>query len=304
MYSYYQYLPYPTYIWPNLDMPFGNPELGPEQMISYEIGLQGEVRKNLSVTVNAFYKDISDLIGTRLVVYEAFKYTQYFNVEYANVRGSEAIVEFANSLFTGKVSYTLSWARGTSSYAREVHDLYLQDTTYVPPSEDYYLDFDQRHRIFIQGAVKLPLQTRLYVFGYLGHGFPYTPPGPEGKITERNVLRSSFRRQIDCIISKPIRMGSVVCAVNLEIINLLDARYEARPYYPYLDAITPWECDDYISIRQPYYHPAADMNHDGLITPYEEFQAQVALEDATNEYMWAESYTSPRRARIGINLTF
>jgi outer membrane receptor protein involved in Fe transport len=304
MYSYYQYLPYPSYIqWVLRDVPIGNPELGPEQTISYEIGLQGDVRENMSITVNAFYKDISDLVGTRLIVYEALKYTQYFNVEYANVRGTEAIAEFANSFFTGKVSYTLSWARGSSSHALEFHNIYWRDTTYVPPSEDYYLDFDQRHRIFVQGAMRLPLQARLYVFGYLGHGFPYTPPGPEGKITERNVLRLSFRRQIDCIISKPIHVGNFICTINLEVINLLDARYQVRWYSPYLDAIMPWECDA-ISIRQPYYHPAADFNHDGLITPYEEFQAQKALEEATNEFAWAECYTSPRRARVGINVSF
>jgi outer membrane receptor for ferrienterochelin and colicin len=35
----------------------GNPGLKPEQTISYEVGLQGAIRKNINVSVNSFFKD-------------------------------------------------------------------------------------------------------------------------------------------------------------------------------------------------------------------------------------------------------
>jgi len=273
--------------------------------MSYEIGMQGEICKNLNGTINTFYKDITNLVGTRFVSALPINYFTYFNVEYANAKGIEAIFDFKDELFSGKVSYTLSWARGTSSYADEVYYRYYSenpDTTIIPPQQEYYLDFDQRHRIFIQGVVNIPLQTKLYLFSFIGNGFPYTPPGPEGKYRERNISRLPFQRQIDCVVSKLFKVGKLSANINLEIVNLLDTRYEIAYHGTLvpLEAVHPWDFNDFMSIREPYYHPAADLNHDGLITPYEEYTAYRESVKATDD--WVNAYSSPRRARIGINI--
>ena len=301
MYGNYNLLPLPSYLYKYYPI-IGNPELGLEKTMSYEIGLQGEIRKNLSTTINTFYKDVSDLIGTRYVLALPHSYFQYFNVEYANIKGIETILEFVNPVFTGKISYTLSWARGTSSYAFE-----YADTTITQPAEEYDLDFDQRHRIFIQGIINLPLQTNLYLFGYFGNGFPYTPPGPEGKYEERNIYGLPFQKQVDCVISKSFRIGDISLNANFEIINLLDERYEITPHFPVIPLSIIHKEDfehdpPYIDIHNAYYHPAADMNHNGIITPEEEYLSFRGLIEATDD--WVNAYTSPRRARLGISLSF
>jgi outer membrane receptor protein involved in Fe transport len=308
MYEYYNLLPLPSYIGVSNWLPLiGNPDLGPEKTTSYEIGLQGEIKKNLIATINTFYKEIFDLVGTRYIPPHivTYDFVSYLNVEYANVKGIEAILEFTTSVFTGKLSYTISWARGTSSYAEEVYYRYYHenpDTSIVPPATEYYLDFDQRHRIFVQGIVQLPLQTQLYLFGYFGNGFPYTPPGPEGKYEERNINLHPNQRQIDCVISKSLTVGTVSLTVDLEIIDLLDARYEVAQHYPLLGTINPDDFNSYISLTSSYYSPAADINHDGLITPYEEYKAYYLLNEASDD--WVNAFTSPRRARIGISVCF
>ncbi len=205
MYRYYGLLPLPSYLIGYVPI-IGNPELSPEKTVSYELGLQGEISKNLSTTVNMFYKDVTDLIGTRQVRLLPLhhEFFQYVNIEYANIKGMETILEFNHGFFTGKLSYTLSWAKGTSSYAAE-----FGDTIVERPASDYYLDFDQRHRIFMQGTFRLPYASQLYVFAYFGDGFPYTPPDPEGKYEERNYVRLPFQRQIDCVISKTFRLGQM-----------------------------------------------------------------------------------------------
>lgn len=150
MYSYYNVLLQYPHLSPP---PVGNPELEPEKTTSYEIGIQGEIRRNLFATFNTFYKDVSDLIGTRYVPAVPKTYIRYINVEHANIKGIETILEFTNSRLAGKISYTLSWAQGTSSYAEEVYYRYYYeefDTTFTPQAIEYNLDFDQRHRIFIQ----------------------------------------------------------------------------------------------------------------------------------------------------------
>ena len=307
MYSYYSLVPFPPYI--NFVPLIGNPLLEPEITMSYELGLQGRVTENMSLTVNAFYKDVSNLIGSVFIeLYADQHYAQYGNIEYANVKGIETIFEFVDDIFAGKISYTLSWARGTSSYASEVWFQYYYYADYdpemlfTPASQDYYLDFDQRHRIFLQGVVNLPAQFQFFLLGYLGSGFPYTPPGEIGKTEDRNTLRLTFQRQIDCVLSKTFTVAGLKLDAQFEVINLLDARYEITTHYPIirLEAIKPWDFEDFISIRNPYYHPAADENHDGLITPDEDYRAYRDCVAATDD--WVNANSAPRRGRLGISL--
>jgi hypothetical protein len=172
------------------------------------------------------------------------------------------------------------------------------------PVEMYYLDFDQRHRIFVQGVFILPVDARLYLFGYLGDGFPYTPPGPEGKYEERNIMNLPTQKQIDCVLSKSFRFGGAALNISLEILNVLDERYEIAYHTTMLrlDAIKPWHFNDYLDFTNNYYHPAADLNHDGLIIPYEAYIAFRDLIQATDD--WVSAYTSPRRARLSIGISF
>ncbi|KPJ73942.1 hypothetical protein AMJ52_02535 [candidate division TA06 bacterium DG_78] len=295
MYGYYGLLPFPEYI---TDVPIiGNPTLVPEKTKSYEIGILGELSHNLAATINAYYKDVSDLVGTRLIVATPHDYYSYFNVEYANIKGIETVLEFHNAIFTGKFSYTLSYARGTSSYAEE-----YTDTNFIPPATDYYLDFDQRHRIFLQGIINTPWQTKLHLFAYFGNGFPYTPPGPEGEYEGRNIEQLPFQRQIDCVLSRSFKIGRISLEATIEILNLLDARYEISPLLPFDSDVHMWEFSDYISITDEYYHPAADLNHDGLITPYEYF---VVYKEINRESIdWVNCYTAPRRLRIGVTIHY
>jgi outer membrane cobalamin receptor len=310
MYGYYSLLPFPSYLYKYIPL-VGNPRLGPEQTISYEIGLQGEMRQGLNSTFNAFYKDISNLVGTRYIAALPRGYVVYQNVEFGNVKGLESILEFANHVFKGKISYTLSWAKGTSSYASEVYQRYYKnldtlslDTTFVPPAVEYNLDFDQRNRIFVQGTLLLPMEFSITVFGYIGNGFPYTPPGEEGKTEERNTLRMTFRRDLDCVITKAVRIGHTSFSANFEIINLLDTRYQIAQHYPAYDpdAIKPWDFNNYYSCQDPWYHPAADLNHDGFVTPYEDYTAFRMLNLATDD--WVTGNSAPRRARISIAFNF
>lgn len=308
MYSFYNLLPLPPYLeeyYKEFVAPVGNPDLNPEKTSSFEIGLQGEVQEKVNMTVNTFYKDVTDLIGTRFVPALPVSYIQYFNVEFANIKGIEAILDFETTVFTGKVSYTLSWARGSSSYAEEVYRQYAYgelDTAATPPLQEYNLDFDQRHRVFVQGGFNLPFDSRLFVFGYFGQGFPYTPPSPEGKTEERNVLRLDFQREIDCVFTKSLNIGNLALNAYIEVINLLDVRYALGYHYPLIpyEDIIPWEFDTY-SFQSSYYSPAADLNHDGLITPTEQVVGYRELARQTDD--WVNVNSAPRRARIGFEVT-
>ncbi len=315
MYNFYRLQPWPSYLqylfgggFMSGETHIGNPKLGPEQTMCYEVGMQGEIKKGMNVTMNLFYKDISDLIGARMARAEDYYlYVTYFNVEYANVRGLETILEYSGSTIEGKISYSLSWALGTSSYANDVFQQYWEtnpDTNYVPPQQEYNLDFDQRHRLFIQGTVRLPYRFNTDVFCFLGSGYPFTPPGTEGKTGERNMSRYTIRRQIDCMLSRTFRFNKISLTASAEILNILDARYQIGPVITVvpLETIKPGNFSGYVTITQGYYHPAADFNHDGLITPVEYYWATRDL--ISENSTWVEAYSSPRRARLGITVNF
>ncbi len=227
------------------------------------------------------------------------------NSEHADINGVEVVFDLTGNVIRSKISYSLSWAKGTSSYADEVYWRYYYenpDTTVVPPAEEFYLNFDQRHRIFIQCDAKLPYDTRFYVLGYFGNGFPYTPPGPEGKYDERNVFFFSFQKQIDCYLSKRIYLGRTSVKVFAEVLNLFNWENQIsniRTIIP-LYWIKPENFRSSITILSPYYHPAADFNHDGLITAYEEYHAYLDYANATDES--ASNYKPLRRIRVGISI--
>jgi outer membrane receptor protein involved in Fe transport len=310
MYRYYNLLPFPgymQYLFGFLGGVIGNPDLGPEKTMSYEIGLQGEIRKNVSATLNVFYKDVTNLIGTHWDVIGTSYYISYFNTEYANIKGMEAILELSNNFLTGKISYTLSWTRGTSSYANTIYRMYYlstHDTVGAPPAQEYYLDFDQRHRIFVQGTCNFPSHTQLHLFGYLGNGFPYTPPGAEGKYEERNIALFPFRKQIDCVISRSFFIGKISLHANLEIVNLLNERTQIADHAPLVDleVINPANLQGGMSITNGYYHPAMDLNHDGYVAAHEHYTSYIEFMKATDD--WPSAYTAPRRTRIGISINF
>jgi hypothetical protein len=143
------------------------------------------------------------------------------------------------------------------------------------------------------------------VFAYLGVGFPYTPPGSEGHTEERNILRQEFQKQCDCVLSKSFEIGKISLSANMEIINIFNVIYKLREHYP----LIPVESVDILDFRdtlsladRKYYAPPEDKNHDGLLTREEQveaFQAFAAdMEDSVN------AYTSPRRVRVGVSLTF
>ncbi|MEO0185046.1 MAG: TonB-dependent receptor [candidate division WOR-3 bacterium] len=307
VYRYYNLLPFPSYLdylFGHIQGILGNPRLKPEKTTSYEVGLQGIINKNLIANFNAFSKSATDLVGVRKAIVGVTTHNRYFNIEYADIKGIECILDWATSVVNSKISYSLSWAKGTSSYADDIYWRYYYenpDTNIIPPAGEFYLDFDQRHRIFIQCNMRLPFYSSLYILSYFGNGFPYTPSGPEGKYQERNIMQFPFQKQIDCYLSKIFIIGKTSGNIYAEVINIFNWQHQIS----LLGMVVPlfWirESDfNYtIPISSPYYHPAADFNHDGMISPHENYRAYVDLVKATDES--PRNFTPPRRIRVGIS---
>jgi len=115
----------------------GNPNLDPQETTIYEMGMQYSLSNGMKVDVSGYYKDIANLISAKAVTNRAFvdstgnydgtawtaddpfQATHYIyktSEHFGNVRGIEVSVsKSAAEGLSGRVSYTYSIARGTSS---------------------------------------------------------------------------------------------------------------------------------------------------------------------------------------------
>jgi outer membrane receptor protein involved in Fe transport len=305
----------------------GNPDLEPERTHAYEIGFQGEVTKDLLLTTNLWRKDVYGLVGTRLVSALPQSYVTYVNVDYAKLTGVDFIVEARKDWFDAKLSYTLSYARGTSSYANEAFYEFIGQGETVPAVE-YTLDFDQRNRFFLQADATVPEHATgtswldavldslgCHLLGYVGNGFPYSPPGGKGDPATWNTYSGPWRSNIDAILTKPIRLGRVKIDLVAEVLNLLNIRDVLYVYpttgSPISDGMRFYYYD-FEFARVPawfgdsYYNPVLDANHDGYLSAdeaqYVGYNHVVAFHKAKID--WINNYGPPRRARVGFTVGF
>ena len=313
----------------------GNPDLQPQQTVAYELGLENELSRIFSIDFTAYYKDIYDLIGTDYQPAVPMGYFPYLNQDYGNVRGLE--VTFAKAManyWSTRVSYTLSMARGTESYAnewyRERYDYGIDPVTgleMLPPKRDAYLDFDERHTVRADLTFEFPRDfsavilrdfslTALFSFG---SGLPYSVRQMASGIDfdngdiigDRFSARMPPRYQIDGRISKAVRLGPLALTINCDITNLLNTQNIVWVY----GATGKPDDDGYASTYSPLnypatgtgitggtYNPVRDLDHDGIITPFEEYVAnKTAYRDFVNN---PNNYGTPRSIQFGISLEF
>ena len=117
-------------------------------------------------------------------------------------------------------------------------------------------------------------------------------------------MRLPTQIQIDCVLSKTLKIGDLSVDVSLEVVNLLDQRHEIAYHMPLIamESIRKEKFIHWYSIRSSYYHPAADLNHDGLVSPSEEYLATREFAIASDD--WVNAYSAPRRARLGVAINF
>ena len=290
----------------------GNADMGAEKTIAYEIGFDAQLSDIFQFDLTAFYKDVFDLSGVRVVQALPQPYTMYTNVEYARIQGFEAtMTKLLEDYWSVRLGYTFQVARGTASTAI---DQYQRSE---PRQVDYFLDQDQRHGL--SGDVTLafpgdfgfaPLRDvdASTVLAY-GSGTPYTPTDQRGnRIGEENSGRLPGGFTLDSRLAKDLRLGGLALSLNCDISNVLNTTVinmvhatTGQPDYTGR-IITPYEFTPGIAFGDFYYHPGRDYDHDGYLTQMEMYDSYVrAYNDANDPPTY---YGPPRRIRFGISLSF
>ena len=215
----------------------GNPDLDAQRTISYESGLRHRFTDIASMAVSGFYKDITGLVRTSSHFDDNLgSYFQYSNDEsHGSVRGVEiTFLRLPGDYLSGSINYTYSVAMGRYSSATSQYEYSAQGDT-IPPGEDNYLDWDQRHASSAHLNYAVPRGSGPQVNGFYplegmelaidwayGSGFPYSPPSGTSVIPRVNTERYPWTMQTDAKLSRRFWVSSLEFRASITVYNLFN----------------------------------------------------------------------------------
>lgn len=220
-----------------LNRAFGFADLEPQQTVSYEIGLQQAFSDVIGLDVTAYYKDIRNLLGTRLETiapgfdepFPLSRYGRFINRDYGQVKG--LIVAFEKRMAQGfalNVDYTFQVARGNASDPRSV---LLDEQAGVEPEKQLVpLDWDRRHQLNTSLTVGAYGDWVVTLVGRLGTGLPYTPSQADERIGLENSARRPGTATFDLYASKRVTVAGLGVSLYTRVFNVFDARNEVSVY--------------------------------------------------------------------------
>jgi outer membrane receptor protein involved in Fe transport len=217
----------------------GNRDLDAQRTTAYEFGLRQELNPRTGLSITAFNKDITGLLGTDQVretgeLY-TYNYIIYTIIDYANVKGIEISLERRRGRhFGANVNYTLSVAKGNRSFPLEGY--FNVQTEQLEEQQEFYLDFDRRHILSADLTLSLakgdgprlfgifPLEnTSVNVITQYASGLPYTPTaGIEAQLAEKNSARMPWTGTVDLHIEKHLTTTGIRNTLFVEVLNLTD----------------------------------------------------------------------------------
>ncbi|MDZ7725132.1 MAG: TonB-dependent receptor [candidate division KSB1 bacterium] len=213
----------------------GNPDLAPVRTTSYEVGIGQQLSNTSSLSITAYYKEISDnVVLKNRVGASPSTYAQYQNGDYGVVKGMSFTYKLrpTNGL-RANLNYTLQYAKGTGSTSRG--NFYV---TWI--GDEYYpifvspLDYDQRHTFSGNLDYRVSGWGANLLF-QAGSGFPYTPKRiadtvfgatnstsyPVGGV---NSVYTDWTYSLDLRLDKSFELAGVDMNVYVWILNVLDTK--------------------------------------------------------------------------------
>ncbi len=238
-YGHFLQIPAYSYLYANPDFEvaaglsstMGNANLEPQRTVSYEIGLQQQLTEDLGINITGFYKDVRNLLGTRIIeTYAAGdRYALYVNRDYGNVRGITLTLDKRySSLLSAKLDYTYSIAEGNASDPEAT--FYLTASDVEPEKQLISLDWDQRHTLNGSVNIGIPNNWNVSFITQLGSGLPYTPEFRGTRTAFENAGRKPSQFNIDMRAHKMFNMSGLRFGLYLVVYNLLDRRNEDYVY--------------------------------------------------------------------------
>jgi hypothetical protein len=298
-----------------------NPNLKTQKTIDYEVGFQQKLSNSSAFKLQAYYKEIRDMIALRTLLHVASPVTEYNiydNLDFGTVKGFTFSYDLRRTNNVELLaSYTLQFADGTGSDPNSQAGLTSRGNirTLSP------LSFDERHSFLLvmdyrYGRGKSyngPVVRGVNILENFGinmqssivSGRPFTkrdnatPFGGTGFQGSINGTRKPWRYNIDARANKSFRIGGpkgINMNLYLNVENLLNTRNQINVY-----PVTGSPDDDgYLSSTQGI-SSLNNIKDTRTNTEANEILYQEA-------YQWAllspNNYSLPRRIRLGLIFDF
>lgn len=248
----------------------GNPDVRPERSVQYQFGYRQALTEWLGLDLNAYYKDIRDLLGTEFVAtYNDAEYARLTNVDFGNVIGfTLALDQRALGLLSTSFDYTWQLAQGNSSDPREIANAAAAGLDARP--QKVPLNWDQRHTFNTTIQLARPDAWSASAVVRVVSGQPYTPETAAGFEfgLERNSGRKPNGAIVDLRAEKRLKLAGLPASLFGRVFNLFDARFFNGFVFP--------------NSGSPYYSR-------------EDVRDEVTLGDPTR-------FQAPRRIEVGLSL--
>jgi outer membrane receptor protein involved in Fe transport len=292
-------------------VPFGNPNLRPEQTTAYEVGFAHAFNDVAKMDVSAYYKDVRDLVQVQNVPSKPYNFSSFRNKDFATIKGVDIgfTMRRVNHV-SANVYYSLSFAKGTGSVSLTQSNIAW--TASEPPRQTSPLDFDQRHKLSVNLDYALakgegmaigtwhPFQNfNINVLYNVASGTPFTPIEVMDEVTlaavstrPEGALNSRFgpwTQSLDFKAKRGIGLSGLNLDAYVWVLNLFDTNNAVNVYGGTGSAYN----DGYLS-TPPGQSTAADLAAHG-IDPVAAYN--LALQGAG-------LFSTPRTVRFGVQLGF
>src|SRR6478735_6905487 len=203
---------------------FGTPGLVSNRAIHYSLGIEQEFTRNIELSLEGFYKDLTNQVSRAPNAAGAYTYG---NQGLGSVVGLEALLKYKPSKrFFGWIAYTLS---------RSVR----QDS---PSSQEYLFQYDQTHNLIMLGSYRL---GRGWEFGgrfRVVTGMLDTP------VVSSPALPAVYAA--DAGAYSPLQAQAF--STRLPLFHQLDLRIDKRWQFP------TWRLSAYLDIQNVYNNAAVE----------------------------------------------
>ncbi|MEE1574013.1 MAG: TonB-dependent receptor, partial [Candidatus Neomarinimicrobiota bacterium] len=262
----------------------GNSRLKPEKTVTYEIGLWQALTRNVGLEVTLFYKDIYNLLSTKIIsTYNQIEYGLFSNKDYGNVRGLEVKFDYGSQSFNANMNYTLQYTRGNADSPQQSFD--RAGGSMDPVNRFIPMSWDQRHTLNATVGYHSG-NFHMSATGYYDSGTPYTfSPLGESTLSRINLYPNNdykpAKYRADLTARYSLQLANMA-GVNifLTIYNLFDRLNE-----------------EWVNSQTGRAYTDIEENSEVLLH-------RSNFNDYEDVYQNPSMYSTPRMIKFGIKLTF
>jgi outer membrane receptor protein involved in Fe transport len=161
---------------------FGNANLKPERTLSFEIGLQQGITKEVGLELTLFSKDIRNLTGAEFGrATDGQNITRFINLDYGTIKGTTfSLYQQGRGPLSWTLDYTLQFATGSASNPAEAFNRFQSGLEQIIRLQR--VDWDRRHVLNTTFTYNTDFGLTISNINNIRTGTPYT--------TQRNLSQS------------------------------------------------------------------------------------------------------------------